>query len=109
MNTHSNKYKIFPNFNYEKNGIETIFKTTIRVEKDGKWYLWDVVNTFLNTERDDCIKKFASECVNVLRRGVVDENIIDSNGIELFKLDTNQDSELERIKKIQIELRKQLI
>lgn len=89
----------YPEMLLVKTGGEVILSTIIRKESEGKWYRWHLVKRCVEgiDESSDLVKRIMAEAYNIIIFGKVNLNIIDSERHPVFKLDTNQISEAERL------------
>lgn len=99
MKTHSNKYPIYPDFQVLSNDGAITIKSTIRKNHDGKWFLWDVIERTSGMILEPVLKRFMMSCYLVILFGSVNEIVADSDGVPIFELDANQESEEERLNK----------
>lgn len=81
-------------------------RTTLRKEKDGKWYDW--VHTQNHIKQDDIeftckdkidlINRFHSEVYNTIVLGKIDNKLTNTYGESIFRESKRQHSEEERLK-----------
>jgi len=87
----------------DKNGIVNKTKLSTKIRKlhtDGKWYLINVVKYGTNMKYEDIFKLFIKEVYNYQMLGIVNTDILDSQGVVVCELDTDQQSEKDRIKSL---------
>lgn len=81
--------------------IHLKLSTKIRkLHTDGKWYLMNVVKYAINMKYEDVYKLFIKEVYIYQILGIVNTDIVDSQGVAICKLDTDQQSEEDRIKSL---------
>ena len=84
---------------------ETIMSTIVRKEHEDKWYKWLIVKRSVQEidSSADLLNRIMVEAYNVLLLGQVNLKITDIEGFPMYELDTNQDSEIERLIKIRLD------
>jgi len=99
----------YPAILSENRGQRTLLRTILRKEHKGNWYLWEITKSFENPadvtkwkETELAVtKQIHVEAYICLIRGIIDPTLKMSAFDEfVFKLDYNQESESERLKKI---------
>ena len=82
----------------------TLF-TTLRKEHEGKWYMWEFFKNWHLPFGDEkakiqALENFHSEVYFAIICGIVSEKLTDMYGHPIFKEDTRQISEVDRIKEL---------
>ena len=83
-------------------GVNITITTTLRMEHEGKWYLCNFLQSHSNTETLDSVllDRLHKEVYKMKLLGKVNLNLVDVFGDRVFRLDDNQESEVERISKL---------
>lgn len=111
----NNQHPLFPDYNITINSSgkwrEIRIETTIRKQNlEGLWFLQDIIeHVLINNDHFDEIesvfiaeKKFIKNCYIMMVLGVVNDKILSFDGSPVFKLDSIQESEQERMKQTRI-------
>jgi len=98
--------KIYPDYDLYMRDDCIEIRTRVRKLYEGKYYFWDIIQRYEQENYsliDFChfIDKFIKDVYRIIVLGKINTNIIDSSGVLVFELDSNQQSEKERLIKLQ--------
>lgn len=83
-------------------GHDITVSTTLRMEHEGKWYLCNFIQSHSNPETPESIllDRLHKEVYKMQHIGKVGPDLVNIFEEKVFKLDDNQESEVERITKL---------
>ena len=97
---------IYPNVNIKSHSIDglgetTLMETTLRKKYRGKWYLWEFYKICheYSSDKSSVVNTFHAEVYNHIILGKISLKLVNTQGERIFKLDSNQESEEERLMK----------
>lgn len=82
-----NRYQVYPKYTYENK----VYRTYVRKLHEDKWYLFPVMVS--NAD----LPYFLKQVYLCILFGIIDIELIDLNGNEIYKLDENQEEESHRL------------
>jgi hypothetical protein len=102
------KTPIYPMIEVIDTNINFELRTTLRKEKDGKWYDWVHIDNYKKNDdvkftckdKINLINRFHSQVYNTIVLGKIDTKHANAQGESLFRESEKQQSEEDRLKQL---------